>query len=265
MIIEKKDRSNKYNPVHKKLHELWRSMINRCCSPRSHSYDNYGALGVTICDKWMSYDGFLDDVDSIDGYNIDKLIKGNLQLDKDVKQSDIDISDRIYSLETCVFVTKSENSGNRWNNKLFIAMNYFDDKYVITKNREKFCRENNIDTSSFFRVLQSTNDINWTHGNDKKRSNFCKGWTGMYVDGFNIDNLPKMKIAIFTNHITGERFKVMNVSDFCIENNLSINGANSTIKGRQKKFSEHWGAERVLLDYKSATTIESKLKELNLI
>jgi len=36
----------------------WKSMKQRCYDPNSEHYKHYGKLGVTICNEWLSYDGF---------------------------------------------------------------------------------------------------------------------------------------------------------------------------------------------------------------
>lgn len=181
MIIEEKDRSNKYNPVHKKMHELWRSMIGRCYSEKNGSYHNYGARGVYVCDKWLSYEGFLDDVDSIDGFDIERLIKGELQLDKDTKVK----NNKFYSLETCSFITPQENYSNRRNNKMFVAVNLNSHAVVLTNNREEFCREHNLDTSTVWRVLQNSLGKKY----NEKANLQHKGWSFQYSDKFSIEYL----------------------------------------------------------------------------
>ena len=83
MEIPINERSNKYNPVHKKMHELWRSMMGRCYYEKTGSYENYGARGITVNECWHTYDGFLSTIDSVVGYDLDKILLGELQLDKD--------------------------------------------------------------------------------------------------------------------------------------------------------------------------------------
>lgn len=33
----------------------WSNMIRRCHSPKSHNYKDYGARGITVCDRWREY------------------------------------------------------------------------------------------------------------------------------------------------------------------------------------------------------------------
>lgn len=41
----------------------WQSMKDRCLNPRADGYCKYGALGVTVCDRWRdSFTAFLTDM-----------------------------------------------------------------------------------------------------------------------------------------------------------------------------------------------------------
>lgn len=41
----------------------WRAMVYRCTSPSDSSYWRYGAVGVTVCDRWRhSFENFLADM-----------------------------------------------------------------------------------------------------------------------------------------------------------------------------------------------------------
>ena len=37
---------------------IWNDMKYRCFNPKSISYKNYGARGITICDEWMKFENF---------------------------------------------------------------------------------------------------------------------------------------------------------------------------------------------------------------
>lgn len=102
-------------PEHPYLHTAWSGMIDRCYNKNNHAYKNYGAKGVTVCDRWKRFDYFLEDVVKLPGYDEEKVESGQLCIDKDI----IDRSKMIYSPETCCFVTRSENTteanNRRWN------------------------------------------------------------------------------------------------------------------------------------------------------
>lgn len=45
-----------------KVHMAWRQMKKRCQNPKSKPYKNYGARGITVCERWQSFDNFFEDM-----------------------------------------------------------------------------------------------------------------------------------------------------------------------------------------------------------
>lgn len=43
-------------------HHSWRSMKARCLRKTHHAYDRYGGAGITVCERWMSFPNFLEDM-----------------------------------------------------------------------------------------------------------------------------------------------------------------------------------------------------------
>src|SRR5882672_8257771 len=41
----------------------WRAMWKRCTNPNEQSWRRYGAIGVTVCERWRSFEAFLADMD----------------------------------------------------------------------------------------------------------------------------------------------------------------------------------------------------------
>ena len=59
-----------------RIYSIWNNMIRRCTDPNSASYRDYGAHGITVCDRWLkSFDNFYADMgeppDS--GYTLDRI------------------------------------------------------------------------------------------------------------------------------------------------------------------------------------------------
>lgn len=75
----------------------------RCYDPRVKEYASYGAKGVVICDEW------LNDFEKFYQWSIDNGYSKNLQLDKDIKGNG-----KLYSPETCCWVTPYENNTHNW-------------------------------------------------------------------------------------------------------------------------------------------------------
>lgn len=45
------------------VYSIWLQMISRCHKPNNASFSNYGARGVTVCERWRSdFSAFLEDV-----------------------------------------------------------------------------------------------------------------------------------------------------------------------------------------------------------
>ena len=85
-------------------YSLWKSMIKRCYSGNYPTYAN-----VTVCERWLVFANFLEDLPFIENYEW-WLENPNqrIAMDKDLKQ--IGVENKVYSLETVTFVSQSENS-----------------------------------------------------------------------------------------------------------------------------------------------------------
>lgn len=42
----------------------WKQMRRRCQNPNDEAYKNYGARGVFVCQRWQSFQNFIDDMAS---------------------------------------------------------------------------------------------------------------------------------------------------------------------------------------------------------
>ena len=55
-------------------YKTWGAMKNRCLSPSSKLYKNYGGRGITICDRWLTFLNFYEDMgDRPEGRSIDRI------------------------------------------------------------------------------------------------------------------------------------------------------------------------------------------------
>jgi hypothetical protein len=41
---------------------VWAAMIQRCNNKRSTNYNDYGGRGIKVCDRWMVFQNFIDDM-----------------------------------------------------------------------------------------------------------------------------------------------------------------------------------------------------------
>lgn len=90
------------------LYKHWQQMIYRCYDKKHISFKNYGARGIKVCNRWLCFEYFLNDITNMEGY--EKLKNGHLyQIDR------IDNNEN-YSLNNCHIVSCKDNSRNRRNN-----------------------------------------------------------------------------------------------------------------------------------------------------
>lgn len=45
-----------------KAYDVWVSMKSRCLNKKDKSYKNYGGRGIKICDRWLSFQNFYEDM-----------------------------------------------------------------------------------------------------------------------------------------------------------------------------------------------------------
>jgi len=89
------------------LYTRWNNMNARCTIPSSTAYKDYGAKGITVCDRWKhSFDNFIDDV--YDNYlkHLKECGHKNTTLDRINYLGD-------YSPENCRWATIQEQSDNK--------------------------------------------------------------------------------------------------------------------------------------------------------
>lgn len=93
-------------------YSCWKGMLQRCYSDKCHetrpTYEN-----VTVCDRWHNYSLFLEDLPKIKGYEHWKNNPNQqIALNKDMYYTElgIDTDEKIYSLKTTRFISKSDNS-----------------------------------------------------------------------------------------------------------------------------------------------------------
>lgn len=147
----------------KKERNLWGGMLNRCYNVNNNGYKHYGAKGVTVCDRWLSFENFLKDLPKIDGYDKNLFDLGHIELDKDMKQRGA--SEKVYSLNGCMFISKKKNSRFSANRQSysFLATNAKGES-TEEYNVSSFAKENKLSANAIYNCI---NGYQKTH----------KGWS----------------------------------------------------------------------------------------
>lgn len=92
---------DKYN---KRVYELWRHMLCRCTPKYWEKYKTY--TGTKVSDSWKYFLNFYHDIPKLNGYDKWLENKEKMLLDKDLKGK----GQKLYSLETCCFLTQKESA-----------------------------------------------------------------------------------------------------------------------------------------------------------
>lgn len=88
-----KETATKHGQEGSLTYTVWAQMKARCLNKRHKSYGNYGARGIAVCDRWMSFENFLADMgEKPDGLSLDRkdndlgYFKGNCRWADNVEQ-----------------------------------------------------------------------------------------------------------------------------------------------------------------------------------
>jgi hypothetical protein len=129
------------------MYKRWCDMIYRCYDPNNQDYANYGAKGVYVCNRWLRFDYYLEDVVKLPGYE-DMINNPDIKyhLDKDTLQQGCKI--KVYSPETCIWIPETINSIQKSiDNKANTNNTYFG---VIQNNSGNFAVRISINGRNFY-------------------------------------------------------------------------------------------------------------------
>lgn len=141
----------------------WSKMISRCYNPNDPKYKTYGGAGVTVCDKWKSFENFHNDFKNLVGYE-----EGSHQfLDKDILARE---GNKIYSPDTCMLTTVYENSKERCARlSPWFKATSPDGKEHISNCQRDFVRDYGLDRACVNDTLRG-------------KQNQHRGWKFEYID-----------------------------------------------------------------------------------
>lgn len=136
--------------VRRNLSKRWYNMQARCNNPDHPRYSDYGGVGVKVDERWNDKETFLEDAKTLQGFNEEMLLEGKLHLDKDFLHP----SNKIYSRDTCVFVSLEDNNRLKPSQmQAFIATSP-NGKELEGLNQSEFAREHGLKQSTISSCLK---------------------------------------------------------------------------------------------------------------
>lgn len=91
------------------FYKPWNDMMNRCYNATDRDYPLYGAIGIKVDEKWHDFSKFKEDAKLLPGYYNKLKYPNEYQLDKDYLQFNVPKNKRIYSRNTCIWISKYDN------------------------------------------------------------------------------------------------------------------------------------------------------------
>lgn len=52
----------KHGRAHGRLYWVWAAMLDRCRNHNNKQFKDYGGRGITVCERWLSFSNFLQDM-----------------------------------------------------------------------------------------------------------------------------------------------------------------------------------------------------------
>lgn len=129
---------------------LWFNMLTRCYSSSylktCPTYED-----VTVCERWLNFQNFCSDLPTLENYDKWVLNSNLYSLDKDKKQSEV--INKVYSLETCLFVLNGENTIlSNISKSRYKAISPTGKEYFFSNQRD-FAEEHNLERRGISSVI----------------------------------------------------------------------------------------------------------------
>lgn len=162
-------------------YRVWTDMKKRCLNPNYIGYKNYGGRGIKICDRWLNFENFFEDM-------------GNKPEGLMLERMD---NDGNYESGNCKWATRKEQNNNKrdYKERIMGKVQYWfyghslNEELIIENNMHKMARYFELDPRHISDCL-----------NGKRKTH--KGWSfGKMSDWYNAINKGAPAMALIQEQL----------------------------------------------------------------
>jgi hypothetical protein len=126
---KRKEKATTHGMSSSKIYHQWGDMISRCRCETNKDWKYYGGRGITVCDRWLDFNNFFEDMG------------GTWFSTASIERKDNNLG---YQPENCVWIEKSQQQKNRrFNRKISIngkILTATDAAKILGLKRQTLCR-----------------------------------------------------------------------------------------------------------------------------
>lgn len=123
-------RVTRHGLTHSRVHGIWTGMLTRCRNKNAHGYERYGGRGITVCERWLDFVNFFEDM-------------GHPEPDQTLERID---NNKGYCKENCRWATRNEQNNNTRSNRYLTA-------FGQTKTIAEWARDSGLKYQTLYRRL----------------------------------------------------------------------------------------------------------------
>lgn len=158
-MIVKRNTSHNFSKT--RFYKIWGCMISRCSNKKGNRYHCYGGKGISVCDRWLKFENFKDDMYDLYLKHVDIFGEKDTSIDR------IDVNGN-YEPSNCKWSTNKEQSSNTSKNRWFKA---------ISPNKQEFIKNNQAEFSNNYNLSKTA--VNMCLNKKQKEH---KGWTFIFLE-----------------------------------------------------------------------------------
>ena len=140
---------------HNSFYKKWENIKRRCLNPKVRNWKDYGGRGIRVCDEWLEFINFRDDMHKSYLEHVEIHGEHNTTIErKDVNGN--------YNKDNCIWLTEEKQHTNTTTNKWFRATSPSGEVHFC-RNQRCFSKKFELNRSSVNKCISQ----NW---------NSYKGW-----------------------------------------------------------------------------------------